>query len=203
MSEQPFKFWMKCDIVKGGEAKDGKRWIQGIASTNARDLQGEIMEQNGIDTSYFLKSGYFNYDHRQGIENHVGQPTECKVTDQGLWVKGYIFKCKKVADDVWEHLNSLSESGATRRMGFSVEGRVIKKSGNVIEKCWLQNIAITPAPVNTTTWAEVAKSLAAAKYKPEVSKGLTFAETVQFIQQLEGLDERDATTLATLIHQSP
>lgn len=205
---EKFSFWMPLDIKKGADESD-KRWIQGIASTEHKDLQGEFVKQTGIDTEYFMNNGFFNYDHRPGAENKVGEPTECKVTPQGLWVKGFIYKDKKQADYVWEHINSLIKSGSRRKMGFSIEGRVIKKSGSIIEKCWLQDIAITPSPVNTSTWAEIAKSLNKYQWATAqntmnnvVSKGLSLEETVDFIKKVEGLDERDATTIATLIFQS-
>lgn len=204
---EKFSFWMPLDIKKGA-AGDDKRYIQGIASTDHKDLQGESVKQTGIDTEYFLNNGFFNYDHRPGAENKVGEPTECKVTPQGLWVKGFVYQGKKQADYVWEHITSLTKSGSRRKMGFSIEGRVIKRNGSTIEKCWLQDIAITPSPVNTSTWAEIAKSLnkyqwatAQTAMNNVVSKGLSFEETVAFIKKTEGLDERSATTFATLIFQ--
>ncbi len=152
-----------------GKDKSGKRWIQGIASTSAKDLQGEIVDQNGIDFSYFLKHGYYNNDHKPGFENKVGQPTECRVTKQGLFVKGYLFEGNKVADDIWNMMTSLDSSGANRRVGFSIQGKVKRRAGTTIKESWIQDIAITPAPVNHTTWCEVAKSLSAQDW--DLSKG--------------------------------
>lgn len=146
-------------LQKSEDTKDGKRWIQGIASTDDLDLQGEKVIQNGIDTGYFLEHGYFNDDHKPGPENKVGEPTECKVTKAGLWVKGFLYKGKERADYWWEHLNSLVQSDATRRAGFSIQGKVERRAGNSIVKCWLQDVAITASPVNTKTWAEIVKSL--------------------------------------------
>lgn len=164
--EDTFSCWIPAQaiLVKGGEGgadKSGKRWIQGIASTAAKDLQGEIVTQDGIDFDYFLKHGYFNNDHKPGFENKVGQPTECKVTKQGLWVKGFLFEKSKIADDIWNMISTLNASGSNRRVGFSIQGKVQRRAGNVIQKCWIQDIAITPAPVNAATWCEVAKSLSA------------------------------------------
>lgn len=201
-TEETFNFWMPLQAIKKSSSSkqepSDKRWVQGIASTEAKDLQGEIVKQDGIDTSYLLTSGYFNFDHRPGAEFKIGEPTECKITDRGLWVKGFLYTGKKVADDVWEHITSLTKSGASRKMGFSIEGKVTKRSGSVIEKCWLQDIAITPAPVNTTTWAEVAKSLSKQKW----SQGMSFDETVDFIQKVENLEKEDAATIAHLIFES-
>lgn len=154
------------DLSKSGK-DDGKRWVQGIASTASRDLQGEIVEQKGIDFSYFLKHGYFNDDHKSGPEFKVGQPTECKVTKNGLWVKGFLFKSHERADYYWELMQALSASQSDRKVGFSIQGKVKRREGNKISECWIQDIALTPSPVNTTTWAEVAKSLSADWMKKE------------------------------------
>ncbi len=201
-------------IEKGnkGADKTGKRWIQGIASTNERDLQGETVNQPGIDFSYFKQYGYFNDDHKQGNKHRVGEPTECRVSKNGLYVKGFLLNGKEAADDIWKHMQSLEASGSSRKMGFSIEGKIRRRNGRHIEKCWVQNVAITAAPVNTSTWAEIAKSLTAGSATIEDSekaleagtgdnplvpeslegsnkedrestnKSLSFSETVQFIQ---------------------
>jgi hypothetical protein len=163
---------MQQVVVKGGPDgadKSGKRWIQGIASTDGRDLQGEILEQNGIDLTYFLKHGYFNDDHKSGPEFKVGQPTEAKLTKNGLWVKGFLFKNPNSteetrADYYWNLMNQLQASGSDRKVGFSIQGKVIRRNGTKIEKCWIQDIAITTQPVNVATWAEIAKSLSTQKW---------------------------------------
>ncbi len=168
-----FEFFVPAqiiEIVKGGKKPDArgdkttKRWIQGVASTDARDLQGEVVDQNGIDFSYFLKYGYFNNDHKPGFKNKVGQPTEARVTKNGLWVKGFLFDNHEVADEIWELMHALDSTQADRRLGFSIQGKVKRRQGNKIAECWIQDIAVTPAPVNTTTWAEIAKSLSAQKW---------------------------------------
>ncbi len=168
LDDDTFRFFVDINpvVVKGGKNgadKSGKRWIQGIASTDSRDLQGEIVSQGGIDVSYFLKHGWFNNDHKDGFQNKVGQPTEARVTKDGLFVKGYLFKDHKVADEIWELMNSIERSGSNRKIGFSIQGKVKHREGTTIKECWLQDIAITPAPVNTTTWAEIVKSMSAEK----------------------------------------
>lgn len=220
--EESFKFWVPAQAVKLSKAEDGKpngkRWIQGIASTDHRDLQGETVAQDGIDFTYFLKHGYFNNDHKPGFENKVGEPTECKVTKQGLWVKGFLYddptNCP-VADSIWKLMHAQeSTEGARRKVGFSIEGKVKRRNGQRIESCWIQDIAITPAPVNTASWAEIAKSLSAQPWitreettnevlKSEplgvVSKSLTLQETATYIETTTGVGKEDASTLARLI----
>jgi len=202
----------KMVVVKGGEKgadKSGKRWIQGIASTDGRDLQGEIISQAGIDFSHFLKDGYFNDDHKPGPDAKIGQPTEAKLTKNGLWVKGFLFKDKQRADEYWELMNSLEASQSDRKVGFSIQGKVVRRNGNTIEKCWIQDIAITTQPVNTATWAEIAKSLNAQKWdlakekeaenKEPAEKAISAASSPLVPVSLEG-NEKNVTVAKSLTY---
>lgn len=168
LENDKFHFFMPIDAVKAkkGEKDDGRRWIQGIASTEARDLQDEIVRQRGIDFAYFLKHGFINDDHKPGPDHKVGEPTECRLTSAGLWLKGFLYPAglKPAADKWWEHLKAIEASGSSRRVGFSIQGKIQRRAGKTIEKCWLQDVAITASPVNTNTWAEIAKSLYAEKW---------------------------------------
>lgn len=227
--EEDFQFWMPAQVIKseaGKKNKDGKRWICGIASTADKDLQGEIVEQSGLDLSYFLKHGYLNNDHKPGFANKVGQPTEAKLTKDGLWIKGFLFKNHSVADEIWELMNSLDASGADRKIGFSIQGKVVKREGNVIKRAWLTDIAVTPSPVNTKTWAEIAKSLSSAKWdtseeeeekalsassavaqhesldrevKQDVSKSISYDDVVGAVQIHLGLDRGEAEHVAKAV----
>ena len=139
-----------------------ERMIQGIASTDDRDLQGDIVNQTGLEFDYFLSHGYFNNDHKPGPENKIGEPVEAKITKDGLFVKGFLYNNHKAADGYWELLNSqIADPQARRRVGFSVQGKVKKRRGKVIEKAWIQDVAVTTAPINPKTWADLVKSLSA------------------------------------------
>lgn len=228
-TEEVFNCWVPASvIVKSGNGKaPAKRMIQGIASTNSTDLQGEVVDPVGIDFDYFLKYGYFNDDHKQGNEFRVGQPVDCKVTKNGLWVKGFLFNNNERADAIWNLMNSLESSGSSRKMGFSIEGKVRRRNGQKIEKCWIQNVAVTAQPVNTNTWAEIVKSLAAKNEgqedadkalqatdsplvpegldkeikdtKDNVSKSYSFDETVRVLQDQYGMPEDGAVAVAKVV----
>lgn len=163
LSKDTFEFFVPAEIRKSepGELKDTKRWIQGIASTDHVDLQDEIVVQSGIDTSYFLKYGYINDDHKPGPEHKVGEPTEARSTKAGLWIKAFLYEGDGTerCDYWWSMLERLERSGSDRKVGFSIQGKIMRREGNSILKCWLQDVAITASPVNTHTWAEVVKSL--------------------------------------------
>lgn len=157
-----FDFWVPLDIYKAANerAEAGqRRWVQGVASTAHQDLQDESVDQHGIDFTYFLEHGYYNNDHKPGFENKVGQPIEAKITHEGLWTKGYLFENHKVAEAIWELAHALIASRSDRKLGFSIQGKVLRREGRRILKCWVQDIAITAAPINTHTWLDVVKSL--------------------------------------------
>jgi hypothetical protein len=169
-SIEPFNFWMPIEKAGQEVGKDGQtyRKIRGVASTPDEDLQGEIVDPHGIDVDYFLTHGYFNNDHKPGFENKVGFPTTARISPDGLYVEGSLFNNNKVADDIWNLMHSIEATpGSNRKVGFSVQGKVKRRAGNKILACWIQDVAITPAPINTKTWAEVAKSLSSQEWANE------------------------------------
>ncbi|VVB53235.1 Uncharacterised protein [uncultured archaeon] len=139
---------------------DPKSWkIGGYASSSDTDLEGESIDPYGIDTSYFLKFGYFNDDHQKGAAHKVGVPTEAFVDNKGLYVRGYLLKDIPEAQGIYRLMKTLASGNHNRQVGFSVEGKVIDQQGGRILKCWVKDIAITANPVNTKTYAELLKSL--------------------------------------------
>ncbi len=189
-----FNFWVPAEIVKADPAAkgDSKRRIRGIASTESKDLEGETIDLSGISLDYFTTKGVFNDDHKQEVSAIVGEPTSAKITKDGLFVEGILYKGKDSADKIWEHFNSLEQSGAKRRLGFSIEGKVLARKGSTITRCWLKNIAITAHPVNSATWAEIAKSFKGAEWgappdDEETDKAMTTASAGALVpESLEG-----------------
>lgn len=151
-----FKFNMDADVAKSGA--DERRIIRGYASTDVKDRQEETMVQKGLDIDDFVNSGYFNYDHDNSII--LGYPlAECRVDNYGFWVEGELLKGIPEADKIWNLAIALKKSNAPRKVGFSVEGKVLERDGNKILKAKIYNVAITTNPVNTTcTWDAVVKS---------------------------------------------
>jgi hypothetical protein len=203
-----FTCFVPAQLMKSTDSKtkETKRWIQGIASTDHKDLQNEVVVPGGIDFSYFLKHGYFNDDHKPGPDAKVGAPTECKVTKNGLWVKGYLFQGENedsAADKYWKLMNDIERSKADRKVGFSIQGKVLRRNGSTIEKCWIQDIAITTQPVNSATWVEIAKSLANStvvkdvKKEEDAEKALTAMGSPLAVESLDG-KQKDTTTVKAL-----
>lgn len=157
MKNDLFKFYVEADISKS-EENGGKRLIRGYASTPSEDRQGESLVQKGMDISDFVRCGWLNYDHDNSII--LGYPTEnTHIDDKGLWVEGELLKGVPMADNLWDLALAIKKSNAPRKLGFSVEGKVLERDGNTITKAKIYNCALTPNPVNTeATWEAVAKS---------------------------------------------
>jgi hypothetical protein len=174
VNERPgndFSFWVPMSIAKSASAAEKKRIIQGIASTEDVDAQGESVLQQGIDFGPLLKDGFINSDHAAGFENLIGQPLEAHITNvagkPALFVKGVLFDGVPRADAAWALLNSLekgrAEGTTTRRLGWSVEGAVLERRGNLIAKSVVRHVALTHQPVAYGTFADLAKSLVKAQ----------------------------------------
>jgi len=75
------------------------------------------------------------------------------------------------ADRVWELAKALRKSGLGRKLGFSIEGKILERGhGNRIVRAKIRNVAITNSPVNTDcTWDIVTKAFAPIE---EIDKAL-------------------------------
>src|SRR6185312_16676912 len=153
-----FRFFLEADLAKSSDTED-RRIIRGYASTESEDRQGESLVQKGLDISDFVNHGYFNYDHDNSIIMGYPFASKCRVDDKGLWVEGELLKGIPEADRMWDLAIALKKSNAPRKVGFSIEGKVINREGNKILKAKIYNVAVTANPVNTTcSWDAVVKS---------------------------------------------
>lgn len=168
MREEKFEFQVPVDLMK---SKDGEWRVRGLASTTSIDQQGEILLQTGMDlTPINKKKGFINFDHQKGPENNIGILDGYSKTPQGLYLEGRLFKKHTRAKAVKEILDSLGDKDRGR-MGMSVEGAIIKRSGKnnkVVEKCVIRGVALTMNPVNTDTYVDLVKSLNTSSIEFEV-----------------------------------
>lgn len=182
-----FKFHIPVELVKGeGEAEEFWR-VRGIASTSDQDLQGETIDQDGLDISV-LKAGrgLFNVDHLKGPENIIGQIEDAEfVMHEGkksLLVDGYLFKEQPKAQAFRNILKSLKK-GASSRVHMSIEGKIIQrdpKDGATIKKARIDKVALTLDPVNPFTFVELCKSLNTPE--PEVVQEQVVESTEEMVE---------------------
>lgn len=94
----------------------------------------------------------------------MGVPLHLEVVEgPSLYIEALLFPEVKKARDIRDLMRSMREveqkGGPVRRMAFSIEGTKVVMDGNVIERCVVDQMALTVTPVNPFTWAELVKSL--------------------------------------------
>lgn len=163
---QLFSTWLPVDVSKS-EGEPNKTKIGGIISTDSVDQQGDVLLQEGMDFSYFVDKGWFNYEHKQGVDNILGAPTKVEaVTVDGkraTRVEGYLLNDVPRAREIIDIARAIKRSDLPRTIGFSVEGQVLardEQNPKLITRSRILNVAITSAPVNPDARLEVlARSL--------------------------------------------
>lgn len=167
MAEKDFKFYVPLELVKSEKEGEDEWQIKGIASTPDEDLQGETVDQEGLDIS-LLKAGrgLFNFDHQKGPENVLGQIEDASFIEKDgkrcLQVEGYLFKHQDRAKAMYGILKSLKK-GSSPRVQMSIEGKILQRdfvNNRAIKKARIDKVALTLDPVNPYTYAELCKSLA-------------------------------------------
>lgn len=149
-------------------SKASGRFIQGYASTPAWDSDGESIVKSGLDIEYYNKSGFLNFMHINKPDHIIGVPVYSKIDHIGFFTKGMLFKDHVMANDVWNLGQELKSLGNPRRLGFSIEGKVVARSAinkSKIIKAKVTNVAVTHIPVNTeATFECVSKSFVPPAY---------------------------------------
>lgn len=200
MSSKKFKSYIPVDLVKSEE--DGEWNIQGIASTEDPDLQGEKVLQDGLDISA-LKAGkgLFNWDHHKGPENILGSIEDAEFVDhdgkKALLVKGYLFKETERARAFYNILKSLKK-GASPRVHMSIEGKILERDFSdkkTIRQARIDKVALTMDPVNPNTFTTLAKSLAADKLEDN-----DVVKTVEEIEETVEISKKQLNDLLTAMN---
>ena len=95
----------------------------------------------------------------------IGEPSKAEIRPEGLYIETDLYPSSKIACDVWELANTLEKDSKTRRLGYSIEGKVLKRKSNDknspdykhIEKAIITGVAITHMPKNPKTFANIIK----------------------------------------------
>jgi Herelleviridae head maturation protease len=147
-------------IRKSGEDVERTRPIGGICSTEALDRQDESVFAKGLDFGEFVKHGYFNDNHKQNTADILGYPSMAELRKGRWWTEGNLLLDWEPSNRVWALAKALSKSTAKRRLGFSIEGKVVERGiHNKILKAIIRHVAITNSPVNTDCkWDILAKA---------------------------------------------
>lgn len=168
-----FNFWVPLEddggfIEKAAKTEKGdsrryeNMYLAGMASNNAKDSEGEVLEPSGYDLSRFLKSGFINFEHKSKNDPKylIGEPVAAEVKGDEFHVKGKLYKDSEIARNLWDTVIMMKSSGASRKLGWSIEGRATERSisdPKKITKALITGIALTFNPVNTNSYADICK----------------------------------------------
>ena len=168
--EEKFSFW--CPIEKSEQVVDpttGENVMRlgGIASTSDEDSDGEFLDPKGFDINPLMKSGLVNWHHQAKGQPSaiIGEPSKGEIRKEGLYLEVDLYPSSKVAHEVFELAEILERDSTTRRLGFSIEGKVLKRKSNDksnpdynhIEKAVITGVAVTHLPKNPKTFANIIK----------------------------------------------
>lgn len=192
------------DIEKSDNPKDSnKNWyISGYASTGAVDTDGEQILPQGIDYSYFKKSGWITYEHEHGASSIIGEPLADKIyTDEhGLKLMGVLYKDNPKAQEIWNLNKALQRDSISKRsLGLSIEGRVVERDDynpKVIKSMILTAVTVTTHPANQeATWVGIEKSAYTGySANPEEMQNVSALRT----EALEGTSNTVANAITSL-----
>lgn len=181
-----FNFWLPLAFEKskyevyprGDERRYENMVFEGIASDSSVDYEGDSMEPNGFDITYFLSHGLFNLDHLTSRAKElksrfwIGEPIDGKIVDNKFWVKGRLWKESPEARAFWDKCIEMKESGSSRRPGMSIEGRALERDPDNekhITRAIINNIALTLTPVNFNTYFDIVKGIQKEDFIPTES----------------------------------
>lgn len=170
------------------ESRYDNMLLEGVASDNSKDIEGEVLEPSGYVTSYFLNGGYINYEHlaKKSPKFLIGEPIDAKVVNNDFKIKAKLWKSSDVARDTWDKILEMKKEGSKRRPGWSIEGKALSRdpmNPKRITKALITNVALTFNPVNGNTWADIVKGVQKEDYvEPEYEQG---DDTLDYILEFE------------------
>lgn len=164
-----FSFWCPIDFTKAIDETTGEEimLLGGIASTADEDSDGEFLDPKGFDIKPLLKSGLVNWHHQAKTNpgTIVGEPTKAEIRKEGLYIETKLYPSSEVAQEIWELAKTLDRDSKTRRLGYSIEGKVLERGSDdktspdykKVTKAVITGVAITHMPKNPKTFANIIK----------------------------------------------
>lgn len=168
-----FEFWCPLGIIEKSTenidptATEQQMVLGGIASTIDADTDGEMLDPNGFDIAPLMKTGVVNWHHQAKGQPKtiIGEPIKGEIRPEGLYIETSLYPSSQIARDVYELAQTLSTDSSTRRLGYSIEGKVIKRKSDKpsspdykkISKAIITGVAITHMPKNSKTFANIIK----------------------------------------------
>lgn len=182
--EDKFTFWCPLEKAQDLDPSTGEPVMKlgGIASTSDEDSDGEFLDPKGFDIKPLIESGMVNWHHQAKGQpaTIIGEPTKAEIRPEGLYIETELYPSSKIACDVWELAETLEKDSKTRRLGYSIEGKVVKRKSNdkkspdykKIVKAIITGVAITHQPKNPKTFANIIKGEIDDDFEEEEEKAL-------------------------------
>lgn len=180
-----FTFWCPLDIQKAViDPETGQEVMRlgGIASTSDEDSDGEFLDPKGFDIKPLINSGMVNWHHQAKGQpaTIIGEPSKAEIRPEGLYIETDLYPSSQIARDVWDLAQTLEKDSKTRRLGYSIEGKVVKRKSNdkkspdykKIVKAIITGVAITHQPKNPKTFANIIKGEIDEDFDDEVEEAL-------------------------------
>lgn len=122
-----------CDITK---VNDEERIVEGYASTEAMDVQGEVVKIDAIKDALpeYMKFANIREMHQPSA---VGKAISADVDEKGLYLSVHV-----VDESAWEKV----KKGVYN--GFSIGGKKLSKIGDTITQLRLTEISLVDRPAN-------------------------------------------------------
>lgn len=202
-----FNFWCPVEISKAIDQETGEELmlLGGIASTADEDSDGEFLDPKGFDIKPLIESGMVNWHHQAKTcpATIVGEPLKAEIKKEGLYIETKLYPSSQVARDIWELAKTLDKDSSTRRLGYSIEGKVLeRKSENrnspdykKITKAIITGVAITHQPKNPKTFANIIKGEIGDDFVEEETKETTkFSKEEEKYYEETGIKEKSLDT---------
>lgn len=204
----PFQFNVPFDVFKSGD--DGRMLFGGFVSSQKKDREDEVILQKGLDFAPWVERGWFNDNHDQKLVSGggvVGVPIDGKpvawlkkgdsnplsgepVDRHGWFVQGELLDTAG-GRNIYEISSALQKANTKRRLGMSLEGKVMRRKGPSVLKAEVHNIAITQRPVSHDTVVEVLNKALEANEAIEDTRAqdptVTLLETL--VERLDALEK--------------
>lgn len=187
MNKDRFNFFLETSAIeksqypKGDDRRYENMILEGLASDDSEDQDGESMNPNGFEIDHFLKYGLVNLDHlttrapKDKSRFWVGEPLEGYIKDNKFYVKVKLWKKSPEARAFYDKAIEMEESRSSRKPGFSIEGSSIEKdklNPKKIKKARITNLAVTFNPVNANSYADIVKGKQREDFIPTIGNGV-------------------------------
>lgn len=154
-----------CELRKGVDNTPVIGIVKGIASSDAKDLDDDIVEQDGLVWAEYAPLHWNHPMRRDRVVGHVTQRRRItKGGHQCTYVEGALLLTNPLAMRIWESGKRAQERGDPAAFGFSIEGdpleaRPLAKGRTHWVKSRVASLALTPGPRNPTCEARIIKGL--------------------------------------------